>query len=227
MDDSEEQKSRVKQISVGNSFVCALLDTGTVKLMDEKGRSSDFQLDDDKFDYVSCGLEFVLLLSKKGNVYGYGSNRKGQLGLSELTDVKDDCRLIEALEGLKVGQISAGGWHSLVLENGNVYSFGWNSHGQLGIESAELKTSGVCETPTLVNLPSELEFILVKAGSRHSMAVSSEGLLFVWGWNKYGQLGFQVSDLNEIRIPKQLPLNGKVVSIECKFWSSLVQIYYP
>lgn len=114
----------------------------------------------------------------------------------------------------------------MVLENGNVYAWGWNESGQLGIENAQLKTSGIIDSPTLVNLP-DLEFIQIKAGSRHSMAVSSEGLCFVWGWNKYNQIGFDVTDLKTVRIPKQLPLNGKVVSIECKFWSSLIQIYYP
>lgn len=78
MDDSD-QKSRVKQISVGNSFVCALLESGTVKMLDAKGSTIDFELDDDEFEYVSCGLEFLLLLTKKGLVYGFGSNNKGKL----------------------------------------------------------------------------------------------------------------------------------------------------
>ena len=227
--DESDQKSRVKQISVGNSFVCALLENGIVKCCSEDGSLIEFKLDDDQFVYVSSGLEFVLLLSKKGLIYGFGSNSKGQLGLdcNLRNEVTDDCKLIEALEGIKITQISSGGWHSLALdENGSVYAFGWNENGQIGIEkSDELKTpASIVDVPTLCNLP-ELDFIIVKAGSRHSMAVSSEGLCFVWGWNKYKQLGF--TDLKEIRIPKQLPLNGKVVSIECKFWSSIIQIYYP
>lgn len=104
-----DKKVRVKQISVGNVFVCALLDNGTVKMIDQKGKSFDFRLEDDEFDDVSCGLEFILLLSKKGQVYSFGSNSKGQLGIdSNLNDVTDNCRLIEALDGLKVIQISAG-----------------------------------------------------------------------------------------------------------------------
>ena len=79
MDDSEQRSNRVKQISVGNSFVCALLETGVVKMLDEKGSTIDFELDDDEFEYVSCGLEFLLLLTKKGLVYGFGSNNKGKL----------------------------------------------------------------------------------------------------------------------------------------------------
>lgn len=88
----------------------------------------------------------------------------------------DGCKLIETFEGMKVTQIAAGGWHSLVLESGNVYAFGWNESGQLGVESADLKTSGIVDLPTLVNLPTDLNFIMLSCGSRHSMAVSSEGM---------------------------------------------------
>jgi len=40
-------------------------------------------------------------------IYG----RRGQLGHNELENC-DDPKLIEALAGLKIVQISAGGWHS-------------------------------------------------------------------------------------------------------------------
>lgn len=49
-----------------------------------------------------------------------------------------------------------------------MYSCGLNESGQLGIDT---NSSGVVDVPTLVNLPSELEFIMVKAGSRHSMVI--------------------------------------------------------
>lgn len=41
-------------------------------------------------------------------------DRRGQLGHNDLEDC-DNPRLIEALAGLKVTQISAGGWHSAVV----------------------------------------------------------------------------------------------------------------
>lgn len=35
-----------------------------------------------------------------------------------------------------VTQVSAGGWHNLALgEGGDVYSWGWNESGQLGLET--------------------------------------------------------------------------------------------
>jgi hypothetical protein len=63
----EDKKSRVKMISVGNSYVSSLLKNGTVKCCMEDGSTIEFKLDNDEFDYVSCGLEFLLLLTKKGS----------------------------------------------------------------------------------------------------------------------------------------------------------------
>ena len=40
--------------------------------------------------------------------------RRGQLGHCDLEDC-DEPKLVEALAGLKVKQISAGGWHSAVI----------------------------------------------------------------------------------------------------------------
>ncbi|KAK4337386.1 hypothetical protein RND71_044131 [Anisodus tanguticus] len=134
----DEGKIKVKQLSVGSSFVCALLETGLVKAIDEEGSSVKFELeaDLDEFEYVACGHEHVLLLTKKGSVYSYGMGSRGQLGHGNSEDVTEDCKLIEALEGIKIIQISAGSWHSLALsEFGDVYSWGLNESGQLGVDS--------------------------------------------------------------------------------------------
>lgn len=44
----------------------------------------------------------------------YVQDRRGQLGHSDLEDC-DDPRLVEALAGIKVTEISAAGWHSAVV----------------------------------------------------------------------------------------------------------------
>jgi len=73
-----------------------------------------------------------LALSNTGQIYTFGNNYKGQLGLGDEID-KNVPTLIPNLED--VVQISAGESHSLILSNnGQIYVFGNNDHGQLGLK---------------------------------------------------------------------------------------------
>jgi alpha-tubulin suppressor-like RCC1 family protein len=87
-------------------------------------------------------------------------------------------------------QVAAGSFHSLALtENGNVFSWGWNNDGQLGLGPLEMRTS--------IPYPTQLMYFLqrnrivikrIAAGFSHSVAVATDGILYTWGNNKYGQL---------------------------------------
>ncbi|XP_074604950.1 nucleoside diphosphate kinase isoform X1 [Brevipalpus obovatus] len=211
---------KVSEISVGSTFVCVLLEDGSVKGMDEEESPVNFDpISGDRFINVSCGHEHILLLTESGKIYSYGRGSKGQLGHENLDDCFEQQKEIEALSGLKIMAISAGGWHSLALsEFGDVYAFGWNEHGQLGIGTDEM----IKAIPTLINIEN-INFISIGCGSRHSMAASKDGNLYAFGWNKYGQLGIPPDDQNNQRTPLKIDFNRKVVSVDCKYWSSLIE----
>ncbi|XP_077992237.1 RCC1 domain-containing protein 1-like [Glandiceps talaboti] len=82
---------------------------------------------------VSCGKEHVLLLSNTGEVYSLGLGSRGQLGHG--TSEKESLpRVIEALQGVAMATVAAGGWHSAAVSAiGDVYVWGWNEAGQLGL----------------------------------------------------------------------------------------------
>ncbi|XP_043846145.1 RCC1 domain-containing protein 1 isoform X2 [Dromiciops gliroides] len=81
------------------------------------------------------GAEHVLLLGGMGQVYTWGTGRLGQLGHGGL-EAELEPRQVEALQGLAMGQVAAGGWHSLcVSEAGDLYVWGWNESGQLALPS--------------------------------------------------------------------------------------------
>ena len=135
VDQLNRDGSRVQEISIGSSFVCVLMEDGSVIGMDEEESLVTLKLEnsDDIFVSVSCGHEHILLLTRNGLVYSYGRGSKGQLGLGNLEDIFDGQKEIEALTGIRIMQISAGGWHSLALsEFGDIYAWGWNESGQLG-----------------------------------------------------------------------------------------------
>jgi hypothetical protein len=84
---------------------------------------------------VAAGAMHSLVLTESGEVYAWGDNEFGQLGLGDMV-----VRLTPTkVEGLpKVKAVAAGYDHSLVLtESGEVYAWGWNDYGQLGLGDTE------------------------------------------------------------------------------------------
>jgi alpha-tubulin suppressor-like RCC1 family protein len=72
---------------------------------------------------------------------------------------------------------------------GQVFAFGLNNYGQLG-STANTGTRNANPTPTLVMLPGATGPVTeIATGSNHSLAVTSTGQLYAFGYNYYGQLG--------------------------------------
>ncbi|XP_052015975.1 RCC1 domain-containing protein 1 isoform X1 [Apodemus sylvaticus] len=82
---------------------------------------------------LALGAEHVLLLCDAGQVFSRGGGRHGQLGHGTL-EAELEPRLLEALQGLRMAEVAAGGWHSVcVSETGDIYTWGWNESGQLAL----------------------------------------------------------------------------------------------
>ncbi|RWS29744.1 Regulator of chromosome condensation (RCC1) repeat protein-like protein [Leptotrombidium deliense] len=208
----------VKDISVGTTFVCVLLNDGRVKGMDEDGSVVTFECPE-TFAAVACGNEHMLMLSENGVVYSYGRGSKGQLGHGTVEDVFEEAKVIEALEGVKIIQIATGSWHSMALSSiGDVYVWGWNESGQLGLKKEEVNIKTI---PTLLETKEETMFNFVSCGSRHSMAISN-GKLFGWGWNKWGQLAMDEKQFSTCDQPTNIICQLDVKSVTCKYWSTVV-----
>ncbi|XP_059534167.1 RCC1 domain-containing protein 1 isoform X16 [Myotis daubentonii] len=63
---------------------------------------------------LELGAEHALLLDEAGQVYSWGGGRHGQLGHGTL-EAELAPRLLEALQGLRMAEVAAGGWHSLCV----------------------------------------------------------------------------------------------------------------
>nr|GEX45850.1 wall-associated receptor kinase-like 20 [Tanacetum cinerariifolium] len=112
---------------------------------------------------------------------------------------------VSSLLGMRIDGVAAGLWHTLCISaDGDVYAFGGNQFGQLGTGTDQAET-----LPRLLDAPSlENEHArVVSCGARHS-AVVTDGKVFCWGWNKYGQLG--LGDVIDRNIPSQVTLEGCV-----------------
>ena len=123
----------------------------------------------------------TLAINSRGELYAWGDNGNGQLGIGKTTDTE--------LSPQRVGSdsdweaIKAGEDHSLALKSdGTLYSWGKNDRGQLGIGSTGSQT-----TPRQVGNAGDWKAIA--AGGNHSLALKSDGTLYAWGANHSGQLG--------------------------------------
>ena len=147
---------------------------------------------------VSAGDYHSLALGSDGYVYAWGYNYSGQLGNNSRSSsyvpvrVRDPASPNDASKGLKATQVSAGDNHSLALgSDGYAYAWGDGSYGKLGNYSTSSSSVPVrVRDPASPNDASKgLKATQVSAGQNHSLAVGSDGYVYAWGYNSYGQLG--------------------------------------
>ncbi|MGH7733800.1 MAG: RCC1 domain-containing protein, partial [Gemmatimonadales bacterium] len=117
-------------------------------------------------------------------LYGWGLNVVGQLGNGGTTNSVTPGK-VQLPAGVVATAAATGGDHSLAIgSDGNLYAWGYNSNGQLGNGTAANSS-----TPVVVQLPAGVTATSISAGATHSLAVGSDGNVYAWGYNGYGQLG--------------------------------------
>jgi alpha-tubulin suppressor-like RCC1 family protein len=132
---------------------------------------------------ISASTRHSLILNSQGQVYSFGSNLTGQLGLGD-TIARTRPVLLEDVTGMgRIMNLSAGNDHSLFLNSqGQVFSCGSNRFLQLGLGGGENKM-----IPTLIDIP--IPMIAISAGGCHSLLLDSQGRVYSFGSYGFGQLG--------------------------------------
>ncbi|XP_035535912.1 probable E3 ubiquitin-protein ligase HERC6 [Morone saxatilis] len=168
---------------------------------------------------VACGNSHSLALTKGGDVYSWGLNSHGQLGLGKEVSLQNTPLLVCALTGVAVTQISAGATHTLFLTlPGLVYCCGANQSGQLGLNRRDPKGRfNVCMVPAL--RPLGVSFI--SCGEAHSAVLTKDGKVFTFGEGRHGQLGHN-SSADEVRPRLVDGLDGLASHISCGRCHTLV-----
>ena len=100
---------------------------------------------------LSCGEAHTLALTVGGNVFVWGDNAQGQLGLGDTTP-RLRPELVRSLRAARSSSISAGKAHSMSLApSGLLFAWGSNFFGQLGIaQAAAVDVPKFLDTPTVV-----------------------------------------------------------------------------
>ncbi|MBV9656517.1 MAG: PEP-CTERM sorting domain-containing protein [Verrucomicrobia bacterium] len=128
------------------------------------------------------------LAIQNGTVYAWGLNGSGQLGNNSTTQSSVPVA-VSAANGFTntgVTAVAGGGAHSLALQNGTVYAWGYNNFGGLGNNSTTQSS-----VPVAVNSANGFTnsgVTSVAAGNLYSLAIQN-GSVYAWGYNTFGQLG--------------------------------------
>ncbi|XP_055503151.1 probable E3 ubiquitin-protein ligase HERC4 isoform X2 [Leucoraja erinacea] len=160
---------------------------------------------------VACGYHHSLALSKGSQVYSWGQNKNGQLGLSRDIGNQPSPQPIRSLNGVPFVQLAAGGAHSFALSlSGAVFGWGSNKFGQLGLND-EIDR----HVPALLKSLRTQKIVYICCGEDHTATLTKEGGVFTFGAGGYGQLGHNSTN-HEINPRKVFELMGYVITqISC------------
>lgn len=151
------------------------------------------------FVQLATGAHHSMALSERGSVYAWGRGFEGQTGLAPKSlTTEDQLRLygmtpIPKAVGILpvVSHVACGENFTIVIEakTGTLWSFGENQSGQCGIGSL----STVEMTPKPMRLFEEERelprFQKLACGWAHTLALTTNGTIWSFGLNSFGQLG--------------------------------------
>ena len=140
---------------------------------------------------VSAGGSHTVAVRADGTLWAWGENSYGQLGDGTGGggggwEVRDRGR---RLSPVRVGtatnwaSVSVGYWHTVAIRtDGTLWAWGQNDHGQLGNGGGGLGDMSL----NPVQIGTAANWASVSAGPIHTVAIGTDGSLWVWGVQEHG-----------------------------------------
>lgn len=143
-------------------------------------------------DDSTCTVNWDVKVENTGNTRFDASSTLSDRMSSNVKNVTATAGTV-SIESGGAKQVATSGDHKFVLTGeGVLYAWGNNQYGQLGFAPEE----GDGVTPANTSKPTIVDgtWSKVAAGGKHSAAISTDGHLYVAGWNGKGQLGLGDTD---------------------------------
>jgi len=137
---------------------------------------------------VSCGDFFTTAIKTDGSLWVWGRNNDGQLGIFSNTNRSTPVTTFAG--GTDWKQVAGGQENTVAIKtNGTLWIWGTNNGGRMGINDAN-DFNGK-NTP-VTTFAGGTTWKQVDCG-QFTTAIKTDGTLWTWGRNDYGQLGINVS----------------------------------
>nr|XP_005614124.2 X-linked retinitis pigmentosa GTPase regulator isoform X5 [Equus caballus] len=159
---------------------------GQLGLGDDEDRNTfhriKFFTSQHKIKQLSAGSSSSAALTEDGELFMWGDNSEGQIGLKNIDNV---CVPHQVTIGKPISWVSCGYYHSaFITTEGELYTFGEPESGKLGLPSKLLINHRI---PQLVpGIPEKV--IQVACGGGHTV-VLTENAVYTFGLGQFGQLG--------------------------------------
>lgn len=173
-------------------------------------------LENETIQSVDLYEETSFFKTSLNNIYGWGKNNDSQVGVTPLFNENDDRVHVYTPTKLTFNRrpvfVAAygGATHSLALTNtGQMYVWGRGLDGQLGLGETDLYAT----SPTKLNisgLSANEKVSSVYLKFQNNYAITTEGKLFGWGRNFYGEIG--QGHTNNVFIPTLISLPNLLVN---------------
>ena len=152
---------------------------------------------------IACGWDSSLAVTSNGSLLVWGSNSYGQLGLPKQKFRWTNVPKVATIS--KVKQASFGLRHiAAVTMTGRVFVSGSGNKGQLGI--LDCNACPMTELDVFTEVPGLVHILTVSCGQHHCIALSEDNKIYVWGSNKFGQLGLDPAVHPVVNVPHELSL---------------------
>ena len=148
--------------------------------------------------------------ARTGTVYAWGDNSNGALGNGSTVANSGTPVVVSLPSGVTASAISAAqGTGYAIGSDGKLYAWGDNNLGKLGDGSTATNSF----TPVVVSLPSGVTPTAVAGGYQSAYALGSDGKVYAWGDNFYGELGNGSTTNSSTPVPVSLPTGVTATTI--------------
>ena len=187
-----------KQVIAGGEFTGAVKTTGTLWFwgnnswgqlglgMTSSYRATPCQIGTTSdWSYISCGIEHSLAIKTNGQLWAWGMNFPGRLGVGDTNDRNTPTQVSTQTDWK---QVAAQYDYTIAIKNNNtLWSWGSNGYGQLGLGDSDSFGTKDRITPTQLGTNSDWNY--VGCSNWHNLAIKTNGTIWSWGYNMKGQLG--------------------------------------
>ncbi|XP_038640069.1 RCC1 domain-containing protein 1 isoform X2 [Scyliorhinus canicula] len=165
---------------------------------------------------VAAGSWHSVSASASGDLYVWGWNESGQLGLPTKSCSEEHQNPSQQKELSAEGEDSPS--PSDVRDTVIKFKSKKAAEGDLNVFIS------IQAFPALLDLPEESEVSKVSCGSRHTAVIIRGGKLFTWGWGTYGQLGHGHTDSSDLpQLVEYFVQNHlSVLDVVCGPWNTFV-----